>query len=75
MTLRTWIERFLVIQTDSKCQEASVCRNLAWSVDSTSLLVYWERVKHFHRSSIPLLEILQNRLSNSSFLAILVSVK
>ena len=64
-----------VVQTDSKCQVASVCRGLALNVDLESLLVDWEREKFVHHISIPLLEILQNRSSNSSSLVSLVFVK
>ena len=39
-------KRFPVIQIDSMCQVASVCRSLAWRVDLESLQVYWKRV-HF----------------------------
>ena len=39
---------FPVIQIDSMCQVASVCRSWAQHVDLESLLVDWERVNIFH---------------------------
>ena len=50
-------KRFPVIQIDSMCQVASICRSLAWSVDLESLLFDWKRVKMFHYNSTPLLEL------------------
>ena len=44
-------KRFPVVQVDSMCQVASICRSLAKRVDLESLLVDWKRVKIVHKNS------------------------
>ena len=66
-------KRFPVIQIESMCRVAGVCRNLAQSVDLESLLVDWERVKLFRYNSTLLLGNLLNHSNNSSYLAMLVA--
>ena len=51
-------KRFPVIQIDSMCQVASVCRSLAWRVDLESL--HCKRLNMFHHNSTLLREIILN---------------
>ena len=68
-------KRFLVVQTYSMCQVASVCRGSAWIEDLERLPVDWGREKVFHLKSITLLEILLNHSWNSSVHAFPAFVK
>ena len=60
---------FPVIQIDSMCQVAGVCRGSARNENSESLQFDWQRRTVSHCNSIPLLEILLCRSWNSSVLA------